>query len=121
MIINKRQEPAVWCPVLTGEISEEGYRITKDAVGEYRWWSNEYLPLIGDRVLIDFNGFGPGTVMCFFAEDGFLGAWVMPDVVPEYVKRQRKAKPYSGPFRYWYELGYTPVFGAEIARLEVAA
>lgn len=46
------------------------------------------LPQIGDRVIVTFNGFGPGTVVGFFVESGYVGLEVRVDKRPDWHIRQ---------------------------------
>jgi hypothetical protein len=59
-------------------------------------------PAIGSRVDILINGFGPGVVLSYFVEAGFLGVAVRPDVRPAWHVRQSP------------ERNVALVFGAEV-------
>jgi hypothetical protein len=47
-------------------------------------------PAIGSRVKIVFNEFGPGEVMGYFVEHGFLGLYVKVDKLPAWRVEQDK-------------------------------
>jgi hypothetical protein len=67
-------------------------------------WSNKKpLPSIGEKVTINFNGLGTGTVDSYFMEGEWLGIAVRLDNEPDWHK---KACP---------DFPYAMVFGAEIA------
>jgi hypothetical protein len=42
------------------------------------------IPARGERIIVNFNGFGEGVVRGYFIEDGYLGVYVEPDVAPEW-------------------------------------
>lgn len=66
------------------------------------------LPAIGSRVLINFNQFGPGVVLGYFVEAGYLGLVVKCDNRPAWHVKQNGDKH---PFSH--------VFGAEVSPAEV--
>lgn len=69
-------------------------------------------PAIGDRVVVNFNGFGVGTVTGYFVEHGWLGCHVRCDHPPLWWKeqnsadreRQRMPIEYRGPMVFGNEL-----------------
>lgn len=68
-------------------------------------WSGNYIPHIGDRVEVNFNGLGAGTITGFFSSGYWLGITVKPDNPPAWwIKQNRKSG--IGPYEY-------TVFGAE--------
>ena len=68
-----------------------------------RWSNAEFLPQIGDRLLVTFNGFGTAVVRSFFQEDGWIGVEVACDIRPAWhFKQNGENHPYP------------MVFGAEI-------
>jgi hypothetical protein len=75
------------------------------------WWSGKQPPPArGDRVIVNFNGFGPGEVMGYFTEHGYLGIYVKVDKHPDWwLKQNKDGKPTLGnPNKY------VMVFGVEI-------
>jgi len=75
------------------------YDLTEKPEGE--WSNDKFDPNIGDRVLVNFNGFGTGTVVSYFAEHGYRGVRVKLDKQPEW--HQKQGQP-----------PYALVFGQEI-------
>src|SRR4051812_26425037 len=67
----------------------ERYRAAKEA-GEATLWGGGIIPLIGDRVAINFNQLGTGTVESYFTEHGWVGVCVLLDKVPDWKKKQQK-------------------------------
>ena len=60
-----------------------------DLIG--RWSGGKNFPApprIGERVQIDMNGFGPGTVVGYFVETGWLGVEVKVDQRPDWHLKQ---------------------------------
>lgn len=60
--------------------------------GELPRWSGHgpmaVPPAIGTRVHVRINDFGPGEVLSYFTEHGFLGVKVRPDVRPAWHRKQ---------------------------------
>lgn len=54
-----------------------------------KWSGTKYPPSIGDRVTVNFNGFGAGTVTDYFVEGGWLGVEVQMDKQPEWHRKQQ--------------------------------
>jgi hypothetical protein len=72
------------------------------------WWSGKLPPPeLGSRVTIRMNGFGPGTVVAFFVEYGYLGIEVKVDTRPDWHIKQNKGRPESecNPMVFGSELG----------------
>lgn len=53
-----------------------------------KWSGKQPPPAIGDRVVVNFNGFGPATVLDYFVEAGWLGVEVKLDKQPEWHRKQ---------------------------------
>jgi hypothetical protein len=99
---------------LTGKAEFTGQTAAKNSagdshalvrVGEHvaKWSNAAFLPQIGERVQITFNGLGCGTVVAYFVEDTYIGVEVAPDKRPEWhVKQNGNQHPHP------------LVFGAEI-------
>ena len=51
----------------------EAHLLMMGGCPEGKWSGPKYPPAIGDRVTVNFNGFGPGTVTKYFVEQGL--AW----------------------------------------------
>ena len=66
-----------------------------------KWSGSLYPPMIGDRVTVNFNGFGAGTVVDHFVQDGWLGLEVKVDKQPDWHIKQGGHNPIK-------------VFGAEV-------
>lgn len=60
-----------------------------DENGHKAMWSGSWMPTIGERVRINFNGFGEGKVLSWFMEHGYIGVEVELDKEPDW----RKATP----------------------------
>ena len=84
-------------------------RDPQDRVNGPAWWSNaKPPPPPGTRVHVNFNGFGDGTVVAYFREDGYLGVEVMVDKRPDWhVKRGDDKHPH--PMCFGVELTYESV------------
>ena len=71
------------------------------------WSGRGEVPVIGARVHIYMNSFGPAEVKAYFHADGFLGVICQPDTMPERLQRHgvtlghffgRELEPYTpGP------------------------
>lgn len=60
------------------------------------WWGGDHpTPKVGDRGKVCYNNWGPGVVVRYFQEDGFLGILVKVDTVPKWFIDQckRDGKP----------------------------
>jgi hypothetical protein len=68
-------------------------------------WSGTFDPEIGNRVEINFNGFGTGMIVSYFCECGYLGVRVKLDKQPDWHVKQGQPP-------------YALVFGAEIKPIE---
>lgn len=69
-------------------------------------WSGAFpVPARGEKVFVNMNGFGSGTVHSYFLEHGWLGVRVVLDVDPEWHVKQSKGTKYEGS---------ALVFGAEL-------
>jgi len=68
----------------------------------YKWSGEGEPPAIGATVNITINNIGPGTVISYFAEQGWLGCIVAPHNPPKWYIKQ------NGPNTAGH------VFGAEI-------
>lgn len=64
-------------------------------------------PAIGERVEVTMNGFGPGTVVGYFVESGFIGIEVKVDNRPDWHRKQDPTNKHPHPL----------VFGSEIQRI----
>ena len=62
---------------------------------EGRWSGKKLPPAIGDRVTINFNGLGPGTVESYFIEDRWLGVKVKLDKQPEWHRKQNPGRDFA--------------------------
>jgi len=64
---------------------------------DYGLWSgkNPVPPAIGERVTINFNGLGPGTVESYFIEDRWLGVKVKLDKQPEWHRKQNPGRDFA--------------------------
>jgi hypothetical protein len=61
-------------------------------------WSGRFpIPQIGDEVTVNMNGLGPGTVIGYFIEYGYLGLYVKLFERPEWHIRQT-TNDYCMPF-----------------------
>lgn len=80
-------------------------RLRENATATVKWSNPKPPPKIGDRVEIDFNGFGPGTVMAYFTEAGYLGVEVECDVRPKWHIEQNGDK-HKRPLVFGAELKY---------------
>ena len=58
------------------------------SVPEGKWSGKGPIPAIGDRVHINFNSFGSGTVRGYFVEEEWIGVEVECDQRPEWHVRQ---------------------------------
>ena len=62
--------------------------------GESPRWSGKgelaLPPAIGSRVVVRMNSYGPGEVVSYFTESGFLGVEVRVDKLPTWAVEQRK-------------------------------
>lgn len=71
-------------------------------------WSGTFpVPAIGDRTTISMNQIGPGVVVGYLVEYGWLGLMVKPDNPPEWFVRQTGQGKYPG---------IAMVFGLELKR-----
>ncbi len=66
-----------------------------------KWSGALYPPQIGDRVTVNFNGFGIGSAVDYFTQDGWLGIEVKLDKQPDWHIKQGGHNPIK-------------VFGAEV-------
>lgn len=80
--------------------------IAPDDPTKARWGGKIPPPPIGAKIKIAVNGIGPGTVLGYFEQEGFLGVHVQPDAAPAWYLKQNG--------------GNVPchVFGAEIKAME---
>ncbi len=67
------------------------YAPSVDAEG--LWSGKSPLPRIGERVHINFNELGNGTVESYFIEDEWIGVTVRLDRQPEWHRRQNGNRP----------------------------
>ncbi len=65
-------------------------------------WTGQFEPQLGQRVKINFNGFGEGSIASFFWEHDYAGVRVRLDNQPDWHKKQGQPP-------------YALVFGAEVA------
>lgn len=63
-------------------------RYNLQTVPEGRWSGSKPIPAIGERVHINLNGFGSGTVRGYFIEEGWVGVEVECDQRPEWHLKQ---------------------------------
>lgn len=68
-------------------------------------WSNSRLPKLGEQVKVTCNSMGPGEVVSYFTEQGYLGVRVKLDAEPDWHRKQCAGTPNAG---------HALVFGAEI-------
>jgi len=59
-----------------------------DILPNYEKWSGDRIPSVGDKVDINFNRLGSGTVDCYFIEYGYLGVVVVLENQPKWHKEQ---------------------------------
>ena len=59
---------------------------------EAEWTGNQYPPAVGERVVANFNGFGPGVVTGYRAVDGYLAIEITVDKQPEWHLKQNGVK-----------------------------
>lgn len=67
-------------------------------------WTGQFTPQLGQRVKINFNGFGEGTICSFFWEHDYAGVRVRLDKQPDWHKKQGQPP-------------YALVFGAEVTAI----
>jgi hypothetical protein len=82
-------------------IGESNTAILNNNYTQVKWSNTQYPPSVGDRVNVVMNGFGFGTVIDYFALEGWLGIKVSVDKQPDWHKKQGGTNPIS-------------VFGAEV-------
>lgn len=83
------------------------------------WWSGEEpLPAIGERVEINFNGFGAGTVEAYFTEHGYLGVYVKLEKPPAWWVQQTEYDDGAIWKRPAQIRGCAMVYGAELKKRE---
>ena len=80
---------------------ETSYNLS--TIPEGKWSGKGPIPAIGDRVHINFNSFGAGTVRSYFVEGGWVGVEVECDQRPEWHIKQN-GNTHTRPL----------VFGAEL-------
>jgi hypothetical protein len=66
----------------------EALLILTDKCPEAKWSGSKYPPAIGDRVKVNFNEFGDGTVLDYLVTDGWLGILVKIDKQPNWSIKQ---------------------------------
>lgn len=86
---------------------EETGRRVKNLGEGYLWSGDGPPPPLGARVDIAMNNLGPGTIVGYFYEAGWLGVHVRLENPPEWHRKQTKGTKREGT---------TMVFGAELAR-----
>lgn len=59
----------------------------------YKWGGKQPPPAIGANVIVGVNSIGPGEVLGYFEEGGFLGVLVRPDHPPEWYVKQNGGDP----------------------------
>jgi hypothetical protein len=75
------------------------YYTVLEAVPSNTVWSGSIpVPQIGDRIFVNFNGFGYGMVDHYFTEDGYLGVIVTLEKHPEWHKKQNPGIKTCGAF-----------------------
>lgn len=60
---------------------------------DVKWSHANPPPAIGEKVAIQFNGLGSGTVVGYFVEENFLGLRVKLDKNPAWREKQLKGNP----------------------------
>lgn len=65
----------------------DGMIVPDDPV-KARWGGDIPPPQIGERVRISINGIGPGRVLEYFEQEGYLGVTVQPDNAPAWYLKQ---------------------------------
>lgn len=65
---------------------------------EAMWSGKTELPKVGDKVHINMNGLGDGTVESYFIESEWLGVTVRLDKQPDWHKKQRPNNPIAMVF-----------------------
>ena len=96
----------------------EDHRSEMDVPPGKVWWSGHRAgagvpepPAIGDRVFVNINGFGAGTVRGYFIEFGWLGVYVEVDNPPDWYRKQIAAYPEVRPAN---PRRLPMIFGAEL-------
>lgn len=100
--------PAVPLPTIRPEYDKDRNITNKPDPAVTLMWSADFLPAIGDRVLITMNGLGPGRVASYFTEHGWLGVSVRLEKDPDWHVKQCRGTKWAG---------HALVFGAEIKPL----
>jgi len=61
-----------------------------------KWSGKHPIPAIGERVHLNFNEFGNGTVVSYFWEHGYLGVYVKLVKAPAWHNKQMAGNPRKG-------------------------
>lgn len=64
------------------------------ALPTHKKWSGNFTPELGQRVKINMNGLGPGSIVSFFWEHDYAGVKVKLDTQPDWHKKQGQP-PYA--------------------------
>lgn len=96
---------AIPLPTVAPEYDTDRNIINKPDPSRALLWSGSFLPQRGDKVRINFNQLGTGTVVAYFTEHGWLGVHVKLDKPPAWHRKQNAGREFSDQ---------ALVFGAEI-------
>lgn len=80
--------PCQWLNSVTPCPQWVGYPTRLSLPIDLIWSGDTAVPVIGSRVHIYMNGFGPATVRAYFHADGYLGVICQPDEMPDWYKKQ---------------------------------
>ncbi len=72
-----------WTPIVW---SDDRQIMNRD--DPFKWGGKSPPPAIGDKVTIAVNGIGPGVVLSYFVQEGFLGVYARPEKPPEWYIKQ---------------------------------
>ena len=102
------------CAYFIKEVPAEVVKRTAENHGDQNIlkWSGAEIPKIGDRVEVNFNGFGFGVVDSYFWEHGFFGVRVKLEIDPDWHVKQSAGSAHAG---------HVLVFGSELAPFAVEA
>lgn len=77
-----------------------------------KWSGSEPVPAIGDDVVIRFNRIGPGKVVGYGVESGYLGLMVYPLEPPQWwVEQNGNPSPDNASLTFGAEVRYAPKRG----------